>query len=115
MQGAINQVAKFLEQGFLAIVKFLQLIWTWSFGQIVSVLQSDWQALPIWKIVILVLVIGGIAYLLYRSALDIWAAVQDVFKAFVALLGAFVTVMPFVLGAGLLAFAGGWVIQNVNF
>lgn len=115
MQGTINQVAKFLEQGFVAIVKFLQLIWTWSFGQIVSIFQSNWQSLPAWKIIVLVLVIGGIVYLLYRSAQDLWAALQDVFRAFVSLLGAFVAVMPFVLGAGILAFAGGWVIQNINF
>ena len=35
--------------------------------------------------------------------------------AFVALLSAFVTVLPYIVAAGLIAFAGGWVIHNVNF
>ena len=38
-----------------------------------------------------------------------------VFSAFVALLSAFVSVLPYILAAGLIAFAGGWIIHNVNF
>ena len=38
-----------------------------------------------------------------------------VFGAFVALLTAFVSVLPYIVAAGLIAFAGGWVIHNVNF
>jgi hypothetical protein len=111
----INQIIQFLQQGIAAVFKFLQLVWTWSFGQIVSVFQSDWQALPIWKILILVVVLGAIAYVLYRAALVLWAAVEALFKAFVALLLAFISVLPQVVIAGLIAFAGGWVIHHVNF
>ena len=115
MKQIIDQVVNFLQQGIEAIFKFLQLIWTWSFGQIVDVFQSDWQSLPIWKIVLLVIIIGAIAYILYKAALQLWAAAEAVFKAFVALLSAFVAVLPFIVAAGLIAFAGGWLIQNVNF
>ncbi len=31
----INQIVQFLQQGIAAIFKFFQLIWTWSFGQMV--------------------------------------------------------------------------------
>ena len=37
------------------------------------------------------------------------------FAAFVALLSAFVSLLPYIVAAGLIAFAGGWVIHNVNF
>jgi hypothetical protein len=110
----INQIVQFLQQGVAAIFKFLQLIWTWSFGQIVSVFESNWQALPIWKIVVLVIVLAAVAYMLYKAALELWEAAEKVFKAFVALLSAFVSVLPYILIAGLVAFAGGWVIHNVN-
>jgi hypothetical protein len=110
----INQIVQFLQQGVAAIFKFLQLIWTWSFGQIVAVFQSNWQALPVWKIVVLVIVLAAVAYMLYKAALELWEAAEKVFKAFVALLSAFVSVLPYILIAGLIAFAGGWVIHNVN-
>ena len=111
----INQIIQFLQQGIAAVFRFLQLVWTWSFGQIVSVFQSDWQALPIWKIVVLIVVLVAIAYVLYRAALVLWEALEALFRAFVALLLAFVTVLPQVVIAGLIAFAGGWVIHQVNF
>jgi hypothetical protein len=110
----INQIVQFLQQGVAAIFKFLQLVWTWSFGQIITVFQSDWQALPVWKIVVLVIVLAAVAYLLYLAAVQLWEAAVSVFKAFVALLSAFVLVLPYIVIAGLVAFAGAWVIHTVN-
>ena len=115
MTQIISQIIQFLQQGIAAVFKFLQLVWTWSFGQIVAVFQSDWQSLPIWKIVVLIVVLAAIAYILYRAALVLWAAVESLFRAFVALLLAFISVLPQIVIAGLIAFAGGWVIHSVNF
>ncbi|GJM01525.1 MAG: hypothetical protein DHS20C08_00260 [Rhodomicrobium sp.] len=115
MENIIKQVVQFLSQGIEAILKFLQLIWTWSFGQIVEILQSNWQQLPVWKIVILIAVLLGVAYCLYVSARQIWGAVESLFRAFVALLSAFVTVLPYIVLSGLIAFAGAYVIQSINF
>jgi hypothetical protein len=111
----ISQIVQFLQQGIVAIFKFLQLIWTWSFGQIIAVFQSDWQSLPVWKIVLLIAVLAAIAYILYRVIMVLWEAAEGVFKAFVGLLMAFVSVLPQIVIAGLIAFAGGWVIHNVKF
>ncbi|MEM7777218.1 MAG: hypothetical protein AAF732_16570 [Pseudomonadota bacterium] len=115
MEQIIRQVVRFLEQGIDAIIGFLQLIWSWSFGQIVAVFQSNWQALPAWKIAVLVLVVVAIAFTLYKAARQIWGAAEGIFKAFVALLTAFVAVLPYIIAAGVIAFAGGWIIRTVNF
>lgn len=115
MNQAINQLVQFLQQGIAAIFKFVQLVWTWSFGQIVQILQSNWQSLPAWKIVVLALVIVAIVYVLYKAVLQLWGAAEKVLLAFVALLSVLITILPFVLIAGLIAAGGGWVIQNVNF
>jgi len=45
VEGIIQAIVSFLQQGIAAIFKFLQLVWTWSFGQIVSIFSSDWQSL----------------------------------------------------------------------
>ncbi|MFN3622918.1 MAG: hypothetical protein ACK4TP_02555 [Hyphomicrobium sp.] len=115
MNGIINSIVQFLQQGIAAIFKFLQLIWTWSFGQIVAVFSSDWQALPIWKIVVLIVALAAIAYILYRAALVLWSGVVALFQAFVALLSTFVSVLPQIVIAGLIAFGAGYVIQHINF
>jgi hypothetical protein len=110
----INQIVSFLQQGIAAIFKFLQLVWTWSFGQIVGVFSSDWQSLPIWKIVLLVIAMGAIVYILYKAFMALWSGVVALFHAFVELLGKFVSVLPQIVIAGLIALAAGWVIHNVN-
>lgn len=115
MEGIINSIVQFLQQGIAAIFKFLQLIWTWSFGQIVAVFSSDWQALPIWKIVVLIVALAAIAYILYRAALVLWSGVVALFQAFVSLLSTFVSVLPQIVIAGLIAFGAGYVIQHINF
>lgn len=115
MTQIIAQIVQFLQQGITAVFKFLQLIWTWSFGQIVAIFQSDWQSLPVWKIVLLIVVLAAIAYILYRVIMVLWEAAESVFRAFVNLLLAFVSVLPQIVIAGLIAFAGGWVIHNVKF
>ncbi len=115
MEQIISAIVQFLQQGIAAIFKFLQLIWTWSFGEIIAIFQSDWKALPIWKLVVLVAVVIAIAYVLYKVIMQLWVAALVVFRAFIELLAAFVSVLPYIVAAGLIAFAGGWVIHNVNF
>jgi hypothetical protein len=115
MQQLINSIMQFLQQGIAAIFKFLELVWTWSFGQIIAVFQSDWKSLPAWKLVVLIAVVAALVYVLYKAVKELWEATVAVFGAFVALLTAFVSVLPYIVAAGLIAFAGGWVIHNVNF
>ena len=115
MEKAIKQIIAFLNQGIEAVFKFLTLIWTWSFGQIITIFQSDWQSLAFWKLVILSLISIAIFYFLFSAARQIWGATETVFKSFVGLLSAFVSVLPQIVTAGLIAFAGAWVIQNINF
>ncbi len=114
MERVINQILEFLDSAIDALLGIFKIFWTWSFGQIISLLQSDWQSLPWWKILILIVVVVAIAYLLYKCAVEIWKAAEGIFKAFVTLLSAFVSVLPYVIVAGIIAFAGGWLINNVS-
>lgn len=115
MEQVVRQVIQLVEEGFELLFSFLRLVWTWSFGQIVAILQSDWQSLPIWKIVALTVAIVAIAYLLYQVARQLWGALEAVFKSFVSLLTAFIGALPYIVIAGLVAFAGSWIIRTVNF
>lgn len=110
----LQQISNFMEKSFSALMKFLALLWTWSFGQVVAVFQSEWQSLPAWKIVLLVLVLVGIGILLWRATRDVWDALLATFRSFVDLVAAFVVVLPYIVGAGVLAFLGGWIIQKVT-
>jgi hypothetical protein len=114
MMQFLNQLVQFLQQGISAIFRFVQMIWTWSIGQITQVVQSPWQGWPIWKQVLLVLVIAGVAWALYKAGKELWKAGESVLGAFAALLGVFVKTLPRVLLAGLIAMGGAWLLNNFN-
>ena len=114
MQQFFNQLLQFLQQGIAAIFKFVQLIWTWSVDQISSLTRVPWQDWPLWKQVVLVLLIAGIAYALYKVAVELWEAGERILAAFATLLGVLVRALPSVMIAGLIALAGLWVLNNVD-
>jgi hypothetical protein len=111
----IDQIVHLLQQGITAIFRFVDLVWQWSFGEMFKIFQSNWQALPVWKIAILAVVVIAIVYVLYRGFFQLWHAAEQIFKAFVDLLMVLVSVLPYVLLAGVIAAAGSYVIQHVNF
>lgn len=115
MQQALNQLGQILQQIITALITFFKIVWTWSFGQIVAIFQSDWQSLPIWKIILLVVVCVAIVYVLYKAIIALWGAAEAILKAFIALLGVLVSILPYIVIAGVIAAAGGYVIQNVTF
>jgi len=114
MQQFFNQLLQFLQQGIAAIFKFVQLIWTWSVSQIGALAQVPWQSWPLWKQVLLVLVIGAVAWALFKAAKELWDAAERILAAFAALLGVLVRTLPSVIVAGLIALGGVWVLNNVD-
>jgi len=114
MQQFFNQLLQFLQQGIAAIFKFVQLIWTWSVGQISALTQVPWQSWPLWKQVLVVVVIAAVAFALYRAAKELWDAAERILAAFAALLGVLVRTLPSVIVAGLIALGGLWVLNNVD-
>jgi phage-related protein len=114
MQQLFNQLLQFLQQGISAIFRFVQMIWTWSVGQISSLVRVPWQDWPLWKQILLVLIVAGIAWALYKVAKELWEAGERILAAFATLLGVLIRTLPSVIIAGLIALAGLWVLNNVD-
>ena len=114
MKQIFEQFLQFLQQGSAAIIRVVQLIWTWSADQIGKIVKVPWDSWPFWKQVLLVIVIAAVAYLLFIAARQLWAAGIRVLTAFGSLLFAFIVTLPTILVAGVVALAGLWAINNVN-
>ncbi|MDX2204459.1 MAG: hypothetical protein NW223_17035 [Hyphomicrobiaceae bacterium] len=115
MTQVINAIVQLLQQAIAAIFYVLGVVWAWSFGQIVGVLSSNWQALPLWKQAVLALVVLAFVVIGYQVLRQLWDAGEKVLRALLALLGVLVGLLPYVVAAGVIAFAGGYVIRSVNF
>jgi hypothetical protein len=115
MKQIFEQFLEFLQQGVRAIFRFVQLIWTWSADQIGKILQVPWESWPIWKQILLIVVVAAVSYFLFIAARRLWVAGVRVLTAFAGLLIAFVVTLPTVLIAGIIAVAGLWALNNFNF
>jgi hypothetical protein len=114
MQQMFNQLLQFLQQGISAVIRFVQLIWSWSTGQILKVFAAPWQSWPLWKQIVLVLVAGVIVYVLYKAIKELWETGERALAAFASLLGAFIKTLPRVLIAGIVALGGIWLLNNFD-
>jgi hypothetical protein len=114
MQHAFNQLLQFLQQGISAIFRFVQMIWTWSVGQIGTLLEVPWQQWPLWKQFLLVLVLVAVIWVLYRAAIELFAAGERILIAFARLLFVLVRTLPSIVFAGLIALGGVWLMNHLD-
>ena len=114
MKQIFDQLLAFLQQGIAAIFRFVQLIWSWSVGQISTLTQMHWQNWPLWKQILLVLVLAGVVWALFKAAKELWEAGERILAAFATLLSVLVRTLPRVLVAGVIALGGLWVLNNLD-
>jgi hypothetical protein len=114
MKQIFDQFLQFLQQGVAAIFRFVQLVWTWSIDQITKMMQAPWTNWPLWKQILLLVIIAIVAYVLFLAARRLWLAGVHVLAAFARFLGVLVYTLPTILLAGCIALAGLWAINNIN-
>ena len=114
MKQVFDQLLKFLQQGIAAIFHFTQLIWTWSVDQIGRLMAVPWQDWPLWKQILLVLILAGVLWALYQAGRELLAAGAAILAAFARLLGALVQTLPHVFLAGVIALGGVWLVNHLD-
>jgi hypothetical protein len=111
----VNQFLQFLQQALAAVFRVIEIVWRWSVAQITAVPWNRLSELPAFKVVILAICAGAVAFLIYRAGRELFQAGEKALTAFVTLLTVFIRTLPFVLLAGAAAAVGAWAVNHVNF
>ena len=114
MKQIFDQLLKFLQQGIAAIFHFVELIWIWSVDQISKLMAVPWQDWPLLKQVLLVLILAGVLWALYRAGWALLEAGAAVLAAFAGLLAVLVQTLPHVFLAGVIALGGVWLVNHLD-
>src|SRR6266699_5306148 len=114
MKQVFDQLLKFLHEGISAIFRFVEIIWTWSVEQISKLMAVPWQEWPLWKQFLLVLILAGVIWALYRAGRELLEAGAAILSAFADLLGVLVRTLPHVMLAGIIALGGAWLINHLD-
>ena len=114
MKQVFDQLLKFLQQGISAIFHFVELIWTWSVDQISKLMAVPWQDWPLLKQILLVVILAGVLWALYRAGWALLEAGAAILAAFAGLLGVLVQTLPQVFLAGVIALGGVWLVNHLD-
>jgi hypothetical protein len=114
MEQVSEESRQFVERGITEILRFVDLLWTWSSDQFVSVAYVPWENWPLWKQILFCIVVAAVCYFLCIAAMQLWTAAINVLSAFATFVGTVIVTLPTILIAGAIALAGTWVINNLH-
>lgn len=114
MQQLPNQLLGYIQQVVATAFRLIQSVWAWSIDQMARVAQSPWQGWPLWKQILLVLIIGAVAWALRQVLTQLWEVGERIIAAFLALLGVLVRTLPAIALAGAIALGGSWLLNNLD-
>jgi hypothetical protein len=114
MKQGFDQLLRFLHDGISAIFRFVELIWTWSVDQISKLAAVPWEQWPLWKQILLVLILAGVVWALFQVGRELFYAAVAILSAFAQLLGVLVRTLPHVVLAGVIALGGAWLINHLD-
>jgi hypothetical protein len=114
MEAILKQGFQFLQQAVSWILHFVEVVWTWSDGQITKLLAAPWPTWPLWKQICLIIVCAAVVAVLYKAAVELWRAAERILAAFAAFIVVLVGTLPTVLLAGVIALGGVWIINHLD-
>jgi hypothetical protein len=115
MQQFFDVFIDFVRQGIGAIFRFVAAVWMWAAEQLGKLLAMPWQDWPIWRVILLALMIYGLGWYLWKSLKELWTAGKNTLNALGAMLAVLIKTLPQIVLAGLIALAGVWVLTALDF
>jgi hypothetical protein len=115
MQQFFDVFIDFVRQGIGAIFRFVAAVWMWAAEQLGKLLLMPWQDWPIWRVILLALMIYGLGWYLWKSLKELWTAGKNTLNALGAMMAVLIKTLPQIVLAGLIALAGVWVLTALDF
>jgi len=113
MQGLLNQLLQFIQNGVAAVFRFIAQIWAWAIGEIIRVLNVPFTSLSVWKWVVIVATIAGAGWFFYKAGKHLWDTFYKLLVAFADAVRALVVSLPNAVIGGLIILAGLWVMGKI--
>jgi hypothetical protein len=113
MSQSIHQLMQLVLQGITWVLKTIELLWNWSWSQIMGMFNMSWSNLAAWKMllgVIAILVLVGILVMMARRGMEAFGKIAAAFWTMVLTMLALVS---FVVVAGVMSRGFQWVVATV--
>jgi hypothetical protein len=114
MQEFFNVFIDFVRQAIGAIFRFVAAVWSWAAEQMARVLSTPWHDWPIWRVILLAVLIYGLGWYLWKSLVELWDALKKTLAALATMMGVLIKTLPQIVLAGLIALGGVWLLSNLD-
>src|SRR5262245_27609126 len=115
MQQFFDVFVEFVREAIGAIFRFVAAVWMWAAEQLTRLLSMPWHDWPIWRVILLAVMIYGLGWYLWKSLKELWDASKKTLAALGTMMGVLIKTLPQIVLAGLLALAGVWLLTALDF
>ncbi len=113
MNHAVHQLAQLILQAMAWLLNAAAALWLWSWTQIAALFGMPWGALPGWKLGVGIVALAVLAAILVVVAIRAWDALGRIAAAFWTMTLTLVTLLGFVIAAGLFSRGFQWVVASM--
>jgi len=113
MNQSIHQLMQLVLQGIAWVLRTIEVLWTWSWSQIMLTFNMSWNNLPAWKMVlgmIAVAILAGLLFVMARRGMEAFGKIAAAFWTMVLTM---VAIVGFVVVAGVTSRGFQWVVATV--
>jgi hypothetical protein len=113
MNQSIHQLMQLVLQGITWVLRTIELLWNWSWSQIMGMFNMSWSNLAAWKMLLGVIAIAVLAGLLVMMARRGMEAFGKIAAAFWTMVLTMIAIVSFVVVAGVMSRGFQWVVATV--
>ena len=113
MNQSIHELMQLVLQGIAWVLRTIEVLWNWSWAQIMTMFSMSWSDLPAWKMVLGVVAIAVLAAILLIMARRGMEAFGKIAAAFWTMVVTMLAIVSFVVVAGLTSRGFQWIVATV--
>jgi hypothetical protein len=113
MNQSVHQLMQLVLQGIAWVLKTIELLWDWSWTQIMGMFNMSWSNLPAWKMVVgalAIIILAGILVTMARRGMEAFGKIAGAFWTMVLTM---LAIVSFVVVAGVTSRGFQWVVATV--
>jgi hypothetical protein len=113
MNQSIHQLMQLVLQGIAWVLRTIEVLWNWSWAQIMTMFSMSWGDLPAWKMVLGAIAVAVLAAILFIMARRGMEAFGKIAAAFWTMVLTMLAIVSFVVVAGLTSRGFQWIVATI--
>jgi hypothetical protein len=113
MNQTVDELFQLILQGVAWLLRTVEALWVWSWAQIATVLNMQWDTLPAWKLAVGIAALGALAVIMLLVLKQGLVALGQIAASLWTMSVTAFTFLAFLVVAGAMSRGFQWVVASV--